>query len=319
MKNREYLVENDIDFKFTQNPEDFVVDELPLGEFKGRGGFLILHIKKTEYTTWDMVAAFAGFLNIPATKIGYAGLKDKHATTTQYISIDAKHEQKLKKFKNKDIEILETFKHDKPIKMGDLKGNRFKIKLREITNIEAGQIEKIARKTSKNGLPNYFGFQRFGRDGDSLKQAKEIASGDLHIEDSKVHNFLVSIYQSDLFNKWLRDRVLLSREENDGKFKILDGDLFVSKNVPTGLLCGRGVKRASGNAGVLEQKYDDQFFQEKGYRREALVFPNILECNYIKKQTLMEIVFELPKGAYATVFLESIAGRNYTYKDVKAK
>ncbi len=319
MKNREYLVENEIDFSFTQTPEDFVVDEIPLEEFKRSGNFLILCIKKTEYTTWDMVAAFASFLRIPPQKIGYAGLKDKHATTTQYISVDARHEKALKKFKNKDIEILSTARHNKPIKMGDLKGNRFTIKLREITNIEAGQIEKAARKTSKNGLPNYFGFQRFGRDGDSLGQAKEMINGDLHIEDNKVKNFLISIYQSDFFNRWLRERVILSREENDAKFKILEGDIFVGKNVPSGLLCGRGAKRATSNAREIEKKYDDEFLQEKGYRREALVFPNILECSYIKKETLLKLSFELPKGAYATVLLESLAGKNYTYKDVKAK
>jgi len=319
MRNREYLVENRIDFKFTQTPEDFVVDEVSNCEFKGSGNFLILHIKKVEYTTWDMVATFADFLRIPAQKIGYAGLKDKHATTTQYISVDARHEKTLKKFKNKDIKILNTYRHNKPIRMGDLKGNRFTINLREITNIEAGQIEKIARKTARDGLPNYFGYQRFGRDGDSLSQANEMINGDLHIADAKVKNFLVSIYQSEFFNRWLRERVVKSREENDGKFQVLDGDLFASKGVVSGLLCGRGVKRATLEAREIEKKYDDEFLQEKGYRREALVFPQDVVCNYVKKQTMLNISFFLPKGSYATVFLESIAGKNYTYKDVKAK
>ena len=163
MRKREYLKENSIDFRFTQTPEDFVVDEVLAFEPKGSGNFLILHIKKVEYSTWDMIASFADFLKIPAQKIGYAGLKDKHATTTQYISVDARHEQTLKKFKNKDIKILSVKKHNKPIKMGDLIGNKFTVNLREITNIEAGQIEKIARKTARDGLPNYFGYQRFGR------------------------------------------------------------------------------------------------------------------------------------------------------------
>jgi tRNA pseudouridine13 synthase len=318
MRKREYLRENSIDFKFTQTPEDFIVDEILDFEPKGSGNFLILHIKKVRYTTWDMIASFADFLRIPAQKIGYAGLKDKHATTTQYISIDAKHENALKKFKNKDIKILSVKKHNKPIKMGDLKGNRFTINLREVTNIEAGQIEKIARKTARDGLPNYFGYQRFGRDGDSLAQAKEMIHGDLHIADNKVKNFLISIYQSEFFNNWLRERVLLSREENNKKFKILAGDVFFKKDVVSGLLCGRGVKRASGEAREIEKKYDDEFLQEKGYRREALVFPTSIVCNYIKKQTLLNISFILPKGSYATVFLEFIAGKNYTQKDVKA-
>jgi len=319
MRKREYLKENSIDFRFTQTPEDFVVDEVLAFEPKGSGNFLILHIKKVEYSTWDMIASFADFLKIPAQKIGYAGLKDKHATTTQYISVDARHEQTLKKFKNKDIKILSVKKHNKPIKMGDLIGNKFTVNLREITNIEAGQIEKIARKTARDGLPNYFGYQRFGRDGDSLTQAKEMIHGDLHIADNKVKNFLISIYQSEFFNNWLRERVVFSREQNDGKFKILDGDIFFKKNIVSGLLCGRGIKRANGEAREIEKKYDDEFLQEKGYRRASLVFPSSITCKYIKKQTLLNISFELPKGSYATVFLESIAGKNYTQKDVKPK
>jgi tRNA pseudouridine13 synthase len=336
MKNREYLIESEIDFKFLQNKDDFMVDEVPLGEFKGRGNFLILHVRKVEMTTWDMVAVFGEFLNIPAQKIGYAGLKDKHATTTQYISLDLRHEKILKKFKHSQIKILNSFKHDKNIRMGDLKGNRFSINLHFVDNIEAGRIEKVARKSAKVGLPNYFGYQRFGRDGDSIKQAKEMIKGDLFINDSKVKNFLISIYQSTFFNEWLRERVLLSKEHDGANFQLLEGDVYISKEkklstpktvpirefeakklIPTGLLCGRDVFRARGEARVIEQKYDDEFLQEKGHRREALVFASDIECRYDKKQTFLNIKFTLPKGSYATVFLESIAGKNYSAKDVK--
>ena len=338
MRKREYLVENRIDFKFVQTQKDFVVDELPLGEFKGKGNHLILQIKKVEYTTWDMIAVFAEFLNLPAQKIGYAGLKDKHATTTQYISVDAKYEKSLKKFHNKNIKILSMTLHDKSIRMGDLKGNRFTINLQEVTNIEAGQIEKIARKTAKNGLPNYFGYQRFGRDNDSINQAKEMIAGDLHIADSKIKNFLISIYQSEFFNEWLRERVVKSREDNEGKFILLDGDIYITnkgklttpkimptkdftnqKLTPTGLLCGRDVFRARDEARQIEEKYDDEFLQEKGYRRTALIYPEDIKCEYINKETTLQMSFSLPKGSYATVFIESIAGKNYTAKDVKEK
>lgn len=338
MRNREYLVENKIDFKFTQTPRDFIVNEIPATEFTGKGNYLILHVKKVEYTTWDMIAAFAEFLNITAQKIGYAGLKDKHATTTQYLSVPAKYEKSLKKFRNKNIKILSMVNHDKSIRMGDLKGNRFTVNLQEITNIEAGQIEKIARRTAKDGLPNYFGYQRFGRDNDSITQAKEMIAGDLHIADNKVKNFLISIYQSEFFNKWLRERVVKSREENDGKFMLLDGDVYLSKgaklttpntmptkdflahrSIPTGLLCGRDVFRARGEARLIEEKHDDEFLQDKGHRRVALIYPEDIVCEYIKKETLLRMSFTLTKGSYATVFIESIAGKNYTAKDVQDK
>jgi len=340
MRKREYLqsVGGDINFKFYQTPTDFVVDELSSTQFKGKGNYLILHIKKVELTTWDMVAIFAEYMAVPAQKIGYAGLKDKHATTTQYISVDASYEKLLKKFYHKQIKILSTTRHSHSIRMGDLCGNRFSINLHFVDNIDAGKIEKVARRIAKDGLPNYFGYQRFGRDSDSIKQAQDMIQGDLFIEDNKVKKFLISIYQSVFFNDWLRDRVMLTLEDGETKFKLLEGDVCMDKDgklstpkimptreyenkklVPTGLLCGRDVFRARSDAREIEKDYDDEFLQDKGYRREAVIYPKEIECNYVKKQTLLNISFSLPKGSYATVFLESIAGKNYSAKDVKAK
>jgi tRNA pseudouridine13 synthase len=307
-------------------------------EYKGRGNFLVLLVRKVELTTWDMIAEFAAFLNLPAEKIGYAGLKDKHATTTQYISVEAKYENAIKKFKHPQIKILKSMRHTHSIRMGDLVGNRFSINLFGVEPIEAGQIEKLARKSEKTGMPNYFGYQRFGRDEDSIEQAKEMISGELHIEDTKVKKFLISIYQSQFFNEWLRERVLMSREQNEGNFMLLSGDiyftndgkLFTPKNipqkdfedkkvVPTGLLCGRGVFRARDEAREIEEKYDDEFLYEKGLRREAIVFPKDVVYNYNKNFSIFNIAFTLPKGSYATVFLENIANKNFSAKKIKDK
>ncbi|QOP40937.1 tRNA pseudouridine(13) synthase TruD [Sulfurimonas marina] len=333
---REYLEDKEtLYFKFEQNKEDFIVDEIGLN-FKGKGNFLILRVKKVELTTWDMIAEFAKFLDIDAQKIGYAGLKDKHATTTQYISIEAKYEKALKKFKHPQITIIGSTHHTHSIRMGDLKGNSFTINLFGVSQIEAGQIEKRARKIVKNGLPNYFGYQRFGRDEDSLEQAKAMIAGELHINDAKLKNFLISIYQSQFFNDWLKERVLFSRENNNGEFALLEGDVYMDtkgkfftpktkqekdfkaqKVVPTGLLCGRDVFRARSDARKIEEKYDDQFLYEKGYRREAVVFPKDIKLDYKNNFDILNISFSLPKGSYATVFLEAIANRNYKAKKIK--
>ena len=336
---REYLHNGEVmEFSFEQNEKDFIVDEIPHTKYRGSGNFLILHIKKVEMTTWDMIATFAKFLNIPAEKIGYAGLKDKHATTTQYISVEVKYEKALKKFRNKQIHIIGTHKHNHSIRMGDLAGNRFHINLYGVDNIEAGRIEKLARKAQKQGLPNYFGYQRFGRNEDSIEQAKAMIDGEAHIEDAKLKKFLISIYQSVFFNDWLKERVLLSREENDGKYMLLEGDIYLSsedkiftpKNIPTkdfaetkvmptGLLCGRDVYRARGAARKIEEKYDDEFLYEKGLRRPAIIFPKDIESKYDKNFHIYSIAFTLPKGSYATVFLENIANRNFKAKKIKEK
>lgn len=333
---RIYLDEKEpIHFKFDQNQDDFIVDEIGL-KWKGSGNFTICHVKKVEMTTWDMIAAFAEYLNINAEKIGYAGLKDKHATTTQYISIEARYEKELKKFRHPQIKILTATRHSHSIRMGDLIGNRFTINLFEVNQIQAGQIEKLAKKSEKLGLPNYFGYQRFGRDGDAIDQAKSMIAGETHIEDAKLKKFLISVYQSTLFNEWLEERVQISRDENGGKFKLLEGDLYIDANgklftpkqpqqkdfeakkvVPTGLLCGRGVYRSRDRAGEIEAKYDDGFLYEKGLRREAIIFPKDIEIHYENNFDKMNIAFTLPKGSYATVFLENIASKEFKAKKLK--
>jgi tRNA pseudouridine13 synthase len=335
---REYLQDREkINFKFEQTKEDFIVDENPR-IFSEKGNYLILRVQKIEMTTWDMIAAFAQYLNLPAEKIGYAGLKDKHATTTQYISIEAKYEKALKKFKHPGIKILKRTRDKYSIRMGDLVGNRFSINLFGVSPIEAGQIEKRAMKLAKDGLPNYFGYQRFGRDEDSITQAKEMIAGELHIEDSKLKKFLISVYQSFYFNQWLRERVVLSRNENSGKFLLLEGDVYSSdegklftpkkmpqrdfeahKVVPTGLLCGRDVFRARDAAREIEAKYDDEFLYDKGSRREALIYPTDIKLDYKNNFDILNISFTLPKGSYATVFLEAIANKNYSAQMGKSK
>ncbi|MBA1438072.1 MAG: tRNA pseudouridine(13) synthase TruD [Epsilonproteobacteria bacterium] len=330
---REYLESGEqLRFVFEQNQDDFVVDEVGI-QLKGRGNFLVLHIKKVELTTWDMIAVFAEFLGTPAPNIGYAGLKDKHATTTQYISVSKKYETQLKKFKHKQIKILDKTYHDESLSMGDLEGNRFKINLLEVDQISAGKIEKRARKIVKNGLPNYFGYQRFGMQGDTLEQARQMIAGELHISDKKLKNFLISVYQSHHFNEWLKARVQLSKKQKSDRFVLLKGDvyrdqkgkLFTPKTTlkqdfadhkvtPTGLLCGRNVFRARDAAREIEEKFDDQFLQEKGQRRDAIVFVKDLTLEYNNKFDILNISFTLPKGSYATVFLEAIAGMNFKAK-----
>jgi len=335
---RIYLDEKEpIHFKFEQNQEDFIVDEIGL-EWKGNGNFIIIHVKKVEMTTWDMIAAFAKHLNINAEKIGYAGLKDKHATTTQYLSVESKYDKELKKFRHPQIKVLSSTRHTHSIRMGDLKGNRFNINLFEVNQIQAGQIEKLARKSEKLGLPNYFGYQRFGRDEDSIEQAKAMIDGELNIEDAKLKKFLISIYQSVFFNDWLAQRVEISRRENNSKYMLLEGDIYITsegklftpkqipqkdfeakKVLPTGLLCGRKVFRARDRAGEIEEKYDDGFLYEKGLRRPAIIFPKDLELEYNNNFDIMKVSFTLPKGSYATVFLENIASKEFKAKKVKKR
>ena len=326
---RIYLQEHEpIEFKFEQNKEDFIVEEIFAKPFKTKGNFLILHVRKVNMTTWEMIEKIAAFLDLPQSSIGYAGLKDKYATTTQYLSLPLKYEKQIARFHDKQIEILQTFKDTKKISIGDLSSNRFTIKLHSVDDMKAGKIEKIARKLEKVGFANYFGYQRFGQD--ALSQATEMVEGELFIKDPKLKKFLVSVYQSAKFNQWLIERVQMSKKAKSDTFLLLSGDVmidaqdklitpktpmiqeFIQKKVlPTGLLVGREVFRARDAALEIEQKYDDGHFSEKGFRRKAWIFPQALKCKYLKSDGVMQLSFILPKASYATTFIENIANKNF--------
>jgi tRNA pseudouridine13 synthase len=330
MTTREFIQKHKpLEFKFYQNEDDFIVCEKPI-KFSGRGNFIIAKIKKKNYGTWDLIEKLSKQLNIYENELGYAGLKDKNATTTQYISIPKKYSKELNRFKAKNIEILETTLHTSKLNIGDLISNNFEITLHEVEFEDVGKIEKLLSQISKIGMPNYFGFQRFGKDGiENIQKAKEMIYGDLLIKDKKIAKMLIAQYQSDYFNSWLKERIALSKEE----FKLLAGDVFkeyskdklftpkqltqnilndfyAKKIVPTGLLPGRKVFRSMAEARKIEEKYDDLLIQEKGYRRDAIVYPTEIFVNYNKETKKCKLSFTLPKASYATVLIENISNRN---------
>lgn len=319
-----------LNFKFEQNEEDFFVEEQGI-DFSNKGSFLVLKIRKTNCDTWELIDRLAKYLQIYTNEIGYAGLKDKHATTIQYITIPKKYSKEIRGFRNKKIEILETYLHNEKLNIGDLKGNRFKINLYNIGFEDLNYIQKLIKQISKKGMPNYFGYQRFGKDSvENIEKAKELIYDDRLIKDRKVAKMLISAYQSKFFNEWLVER--LKPSIND--LKLLDGDIFFDiakqkiftpksitpriqqdfndkKISPTGLLPGRKVFKAINQAGKIESKFDDNYIQEKGYRREAIVFPENINCSYDKENKKCTLDFILPKGAYATVLIEYLANKNF--------
>lgn len=320
-----------LNFRFVQNEEDFIVEEQPI-KFSGNGSFLILKIKKTNCDTWELIDRLAKFLGVYSNEIGYAGLKDKRATTTQYISIPKKYSKEIKFYKHKKIEILETYLHNEKLNIGDLEGNRFKINLHDVEISDINHIQKIIKIISKSGIPNYFGYQRFGKEVvENFEKAKALVYGEELVKDRKLAKMLISAYQSSFFNAWLVERLNLNKEE----FQLLDGDVFLdlqkdklftpkniteiirndfknSKIVPTGLLPGRKVFKSIGEALKIEEKYDDIYIQEKGYRREAIVFPKNINCKYDASKKICSLDFVLPKGSYATVLVEYLANRNFS-------
>ncbi len=340
-------------FDFKQTVERFFVEEIPLYTFSGTGNFLILKIKKTDMSTWKLVTVLAKATGLQERDIGYAGLKDKNATTIQYISLPKKYEKELNKnLTTEKIEILERTYNKAPIKIGHLKGNRFSIILHDLAENDAKFFNTTAKKMQVDGIPNYYGYQRFGEDSRSYLQGKEIAHSGKRLKGSK-EKLLVSAYQSYLYNQWLASRVKLSaiiRDNNADEaakklrypldlvkvlakqpqfFKLFIGDIimpypygksdyvkemqqsalaFEQKKIsPTGLLCGANALRAKSDAYHLEEAYDDTELNTlKGDRRFAWIWPKDVETRYDTHTKKLTVDFYLPKGSYATTFLEEI-------------
>ncbi len=199
------------DIHFVPSARDFIVEEIPLYPFSGEGEHTILHVRKKELTTWEMVKIFSEHLGVPQREIGYAGLKDKHAMTIQYLSFPARHLDRLSTFAHPDIKILSTTRHTNKLRLGHLKGNRFSLRFKKVLGVQQAKIDSVLDWIGSNGVPNYFGYQRFGIHGDNWQEGQAIVEGRLRIRDRKKRQFLISAYQSKRFNDWLSRRIEISR------------------------------------------------------------------------------------------------------------
>lgn len=204
------LAHASIDFHFKQSPRDFVVEEIPLYEFSGDGEHLILQVRKKNLSTNEMIGHIARYLGIKNKEIGYAGLKDKHAMTIQYISLHKKYEESMDNFNFDGIKIISKTYHNNKIRIGHLKGNRFYIKLKKVNPTSATKIDEALKNIEKFGMPNFFGYQRFGNDGDNHILGEKLAKGEARERNPRVKKLLVNAYQSHLFNLWLSRRLEIS-------------------------------------------------------------------------------------------------------------
>ncbi len=147
-------------------PEDFIVEEVPtLPPREDDGPYTVAWIRTRNWETNRLVRMMARGLRISRRRIRFAGTKDKRAITTRLFQFDAPTEV-VKNLSIKDVEILEAYKTSKEIGIGDLKGNRFDVVIRE-SDFERGKLAEIVTTTAEElkvagGFPNFFGMQRFG-------------------------------------------------------------------------------------------------------------------------------------------------------------
>lgn len=330
------------DARFKERPEDFVVDELPAYEPSGAGQHLYVTFRKTNLTTDQAVSGIARWLDVSPRDAGVAGQKDKRAVTTQTASFLCASDPDLKAGQEAlpaGIELLHATRHINKLKPGHLKGNRFTIQLGGLTEAAAEQITRGLAEIAAVGLPNAFGPQRFGRDGDNPEVALAWLRGDGRPpRDRRAQRFLFSAFQSQVFNDVLAAREAdgtwnqirlgdLAKRTDSGGLFLVDAEVEADAKarcaerqlVPTGPMFGAGMKPAAGEVATLEQAALSRYLPDasaletfrhlgEGTRRALVLFVDALS---VKKrgdnpaECGLEVAFVLPKGGYAT----SVLGR----------
>lgn len=198
-----------INAHFSKNSDDFVVREVPLYEFSGSGEHLILHIVKKDLSTSEALRLLSEHSGIKMREFGYGGLKDKQGKTFQYLSVPKKFEPLLSSFSHEKLKILDFFTHSNKLRIGHLKGNSFFIRLKKVNPMDAKKLENAFKMLCNRGFANYFGYQRFGKFKDNFTQGLEILQGK-RLKNPKMRDFLLCAFQSELFNRYLSQRVKLS-------------------------------------------------------------------------------------------------------------
>ncbi len=147
--------------------EDFRVEEIPAYEPCGQGDHCYFTIEKRGLSTMRAVNDIARHLGVPSREIGLAGLKDARAVTVQTLSVEHVDPAKVQALDIPRIRVLGVSRHGNKLRIGHLRGNRFRIKLRECDESRLPDVEAVLRVLERRGVPNYFGQQRFGSRGDT--------------------------------------------------------------------------------------------------------------------------------------------------------
>lgn len=150
-----------------ESAEDFQVEEIPSYLPCGSGEHCYLTIEKSGITTLEAIRRVAVSLKVPERDIGYAGMKDAVGVTRQTISIQRITPEKALALELDGIEIISAERHSNKLKVGHLKGNRFRVVIRGVSDTSAQLVPAILDILSKRGVPNYFGSQRYGAQGNS--------------------------------------------------------------------------------------------------------------------------------------------------------
>ncbi len=316
------------------NPEDFIVIEDLGYQPDGDGEQLLVRVRKNGCNTRFVAEALAKFAGVHPRDVSFAGMKDRHAVTEQWfcLRIPRKITPDFSAFQLEGCEVLESARHRRKLRTGALQGNAFTLILRQVTDREA--VEQRLEQIKVAGVPNYFGEQRFGHQGNNLVMAQRWASNEIRVRERSKRSFLLSAARSALFNQVASDRLA-----QQGSLKqVMDGDALqltgrgswfvadaaeletlqarVSQNELriTAPLPGSGEWGTKGSALAFEQQSlaaEAELItllereRVEAARRALLVVPRDLLWRWWDDVTL-ELNFWLPAGSFATSVVREI-------------
>ncbi len=314
-------------------PEDFFVDEALCFEPDGAGEHLMIHVEKRDANTEWVARHLARALAMPVRDVAYAGMKDRHAVTRQWFSLRQPigQDPDPASLEGEGIRVLDIVRHGRKLRRGAISLNRFRIRIREVE----GDLDGLAQRVvaiAKGGVPNYFGEQRFGRDGGNLIAAQRLFSQGAGRLSRHKKGLYLSAARSFLFNRILASRVEEGSWDRgvagdvmmlDGKRAVFTaevGDDALAERLatldihPTGAMWGRGELMTTADAAEVERRETEPYAAWReglerfglDQERRSLRLP-VREMAWRQiDDGDVEFSFALPSGSFATAVLREL-------------
>ena len=317
--------------RFRVMQEDFFVEEIASFSPTGEGEHLLLTVEKRGMNTAFAAKTLAAWAGIAEMGIGYAGMKDRHAVTRQRFSVHfpKRVSPDIALLESADLHVIEHAWHNRKLSRGALAGNRFVLLLREVAG-ERAAIDARLESIRTHGIANYFGEQRFGREGDNVEAARRMFAGERVRREQR--SIYLSAARSELFNAVLARRIEAGNWNSgvEGEVWMLDGTQSVfgpepltaelheralRQDIhPTGPMWGGGELRSRERVREIEEAALAPYAElraglEKAdlrqERRSLRVRVNELDWSWPADDQL-RLSFRLAPGAYATEVLAEL-------------
>ena len=313
-------------------PEDFRVEEELSFAPSGAGPHRLLRVEKRAANTRWVAAELARLAGVPVAEVGYAGLKDRHAVSVQWFSLPADRGsvESWSTVRTDEFRVLESHLNARKLRRGALRGNRFRIRLRKVAWPRDALEEKLTALRTQ-GAPNYFGAQRFGRDGFNLDRVAEWLQSGKRPAGRAERGFTLSAARALIFNAVLARRVqggewsrlapgdLASLDGSGSHFRVDAVDPEIERRLrcfdihPSGPLWGRGEPETRGRA--LETEIEvarelapvAELLAQQGLEQERRALRCAVRDLAIESEAgALTLSFTLGRGQFATAVLREI-------------